>query len=148
MGEPTNPHFYYFGTFERVPEPQNQYYLSFETPGYLQNQENGTYFKLYFYKSRSFRNRQCWKFLTPDKSIDLLNKFLNILDMRSIFTKKHEMFFIKWNQHLLKTFKDFINGKINDNESIYDDILAIHSNVITILCQFHVHYSIINQQIN
>ena len=35
MGESKNPHFYDSGIFGRVPEPQNQYYLSLETPGYL-----------------------------------------------------------------------------------------------------------------
>ena len=35
MGEPNNPQFYDFGIFGRVPEPQNQYYLPFETAGYL-----------------------------------------------------------------------------------------------------------------
>ena len=35
MGEPQTPHFYDLGTFERVPEPQNQLFLSLETPGYL-----------------------------------------------------------------------------------------------------------------
>ena len=33
MGEPTNPHFCDFGIWGRVPKPQNQYYLSLETPG-------------------------------------------------------------------------------------------------------------------
>ena len=33
MGEPKNPDFYDFEIFGRVPEPQNQYYLSSETPG-------------------------------------------------------------------------------------------------------------------
>ena len=35
MGELKNPHLYDFGIFGRVPEPQNQYYLSLETPGYV-----------------------------------------------------------------------------------------------------------------
>ena len=35
MGEPKNPHFYNFGIFERVPGPQNQLFLSLETPWYL-----------------------------------------------------------------------------------------------------------------
>ena len=34
MGEPETPHFYDVGIFGRVPEPQNQLSLSFETPGY------------------------------------------------------------------------------------------------------------------
>ncbi len=39
MGEPRTPHFHDLGIFGRVPEPQNQYYLSFETPGHIKNQE-------------------------------------------------------------------------------------------------------------
>ena len=34
MGKPETPHFCDFGIFGRVPEPQNQYYLSLEAPGY------------------------------------------------------------------------------------------------------------------
>ena len=40
MGEPKNPNFYDLESFGRVPEPQNQYFVSFGTPGYLkENQE-------------------------------------------------------------------------------------------------------------
>ena len=35
IGEPQTPHFYDFGILERVPGAQNQLFLSFETPGYL-----------------------------------------------------------------------------------------------------------------
>ena len=35
MGEAENPNFHDFGLFGRVPEPQNQYYSSLETPEYL-----------------------------------------------------------------------------------------------------------------
>ena len=35
MGETENPHFYDFEIFGRVSEPQNQLFLSLETPGYL-----------------------------------------------------------------------------------------------------------------
>ena len=34
MGEPQTPHFYDFGISGRVPEPQNQLFLSLETPGH------------------------------------------------------------------------------------------------------------------
>ena len=37
MGEAQTLHFYDFGMFEPVPEPQNQYYLSLETPGHFNN---------------------------------------------------------------------------------------------------------------
>ena len=37
MGESQTLHFYDFGIFERVPEPQSQLFLSLETPGYLNN---------------------------------------------------------------------------------------------------------------
>ena len=39
MGETETHHFYDFGIFGRVPEPQSQYYLCFETPGCLKSQE-------------------------------------------------------------------------------------------------------------
>ena len=35
MGGTETPHLYDFGIFGRVPEPQNQLYLSLETPGHL-----------------------------------------------------------------------------------------------------------------
>ena len=35
MGQAQTPHFYDFGIFEPVTEPQNQLFLSLETPGYL-----------------------------------------------------------------------------------------------------------------
>ena len=35
MEEPQTHHFYDFGIFERVPEPQHQLFLSLETPGQL-----------------------------------------------------------------------------------------------------------------
>ena len=35
MGEAQTPHFYDFGIFEPVAKPQNQHYLSLETPGHL-----------------------------------------------------------------------------------------------------------------
>ena len=52
MGEPQTPQFYDFETFERAPKPQNQNYLSLETPGYLTtSKENPPPFReYYFYK--------------------------------------------------------------------------------------------------
>ena len=35
MGEAQTPHFYDFGIFEPVTKPQNQHYLSLETPRHL-----------------------------------------------------------------------------------------------------------------
>ena len=50
MGETKTPNFYDFGIFERVPKPQNQLFLSLETPGHLKNQENSLehFFKILF----------------------------------------------------------------------------------------------------
>ena len=53
MGETKTPHFYDFGIFEPVTKPQNQHYLSLETPGYSKkiNQNPWNLFrKYYFYK--------------------------------------------------------------------------------------------------
>ena len=52
MGEPRNSDFYDFWISGRVPEPQNQLFLSLETPGYLKKtQENlwDLFKKYYFY---------------------------------------------------------------------------------------------------
>ena len=40
MGDTKNPHFYDFGSFERAPEPQNQLFLSLETPRDLKPSKN------------------------------------------------------------------------------------------------------------
>ena len=40
MGETESPHVHDFGIFGRVPEPQNQYHSSLETPGYLKKTMN------------------------------------------------------------------------------------------------------------
>ena len=47
VGEPKNPHFCDFGIFEPVTKPQNQLFLSLETPGYLKqiNKIPGTFSK-------------------------------------------------------------------------------------------------------
>ena len=40
MGESPNPHFYDFGIFGRVPEPQHPLFLYLETPGYFKKSKN------------------------------------------------------------------------------------------------------------
>ena len=56
MGEAQTPHFYDFGIFEPVTKPQNQHYLSLETPGYSKAIEKipGTFLEnITFIKSRN-----------------------------------------------------------------------------------------------
>ena len=65
MGETETPHFYDFGIFGSVPEPPNQYYLSFETPGYLTKMKNNHWNMFetsYFYKSQNSGNPKCCHF--------------------------------------------------------------------------------------
>ena len=52
MGETQTPHFYDFWIFEPVTKPQNQQFLSLETPGHLKQIKKtpGTFFKYCFYK--------------------------------------------------------------------------------------------------
>ena len=66
MGEPSHPHFYDLGIFERVPGSQNQLVLSLETPGDLtkSRQFPGTILKYYFDISKR---------RTPEKGEDPLN---------------------------------------------------------------------------
>ena len=55
---PQTPHFHDFGIFERVPEPQNQYYLSLETPGHSkQSQKIPNHLKTYY-----IGKIEIWKF--------------------------------------------------------------------------------------
>ncbi len=105
MGEPNNPHFYDFWIFGHVPKPQNQLFLSLETPGYLNKTKKNHWniFQTYYlYKSQNFENPQFWhsskrrtakhdEDLTPKNNEDPFNKILRILDMRSISSRKHEM---------------------------------------------------------
>ena len=59
MVETETPHFYDFGTFERVPGTQHQLFLSLETPGYLKQIKNppGDFNKYYlYYKSPNLGN--------------------------------------------------------------------------------------------
>ena len=51
MGEPQTPHFYDFGIFESVAKPQNQLFVSLETPGHVKTIENT--FKAIVCKSRN-----------------------------------------------------------------------------------------------
>ena len=57
MGEPKTPHFYDFGISGRVPEPQNQLFLSLETPGHLKKSRKSLeHFQTYY-----FINLKIWK---------------------------------------------------------------------------------------
>ena len=86
MGEPKNPHVYDFGILGRVPEPQNQYYLSLETPRYLQHsKKKRIIFKnIYIIKSQLFGNpdvRPFPKRRAPKTPADPSNEILKILDI-------------------------------------------------------------------
>ena len=57
MGETKTPHFYDFGIFEPVTKPQNQHYLSLETPGHSKKIKKNPWNMLetyYFYKISEF----------------------------------------------------------------------------------------------
>ena len=60
MGETKNPNFFDFGIYGSVPEPQNQLFLTLETPGHLdksrKNLEHAQAY--YFYKSQKIGNPQ------------------------------------------------------------------------------------------
>ena len=49
MGEPKTLHFYDFEISGRVPEPQNQYDLSLDTPGYRNKSRFLKLLKKYYY---------------------------------------------------------------------------------------------------
>ena len=59
MGETKTPHFYDFGIFEPVTNPQNQLFLSLETPGDLKEIKGNpwdVFLKYEFYESWNFEN--------------------------------------------------------------------------------------------
>ena len=95
MGEAKNSHFYDFGIWGRVPEPRNQLFLSFETPGHLkqikhppleQFVKNNVSMNLIIPEIHAFSN-----FRAPENDEDPLNTILKILDTRSRSSRKHGM---------------------------------------------------------
>ena len=95
MGEPQNLHFYDLGIFGRVPEPQHHLFLSLETPGYLkqiQKKPLGVFINM-FYKSHfvEFEELEILEKSDTENPDDPSNNILKVLDMRSIFIKRHEM---------------------------------------------------------
>ena len=78
MGEPSNPHFYDFWIFGRIPEPQNQYYLSLETPRYLKKSQEMSS-SCWKYHVCKYRNNgypkfwKCWKSRAPENPDDPSN---------------------------------------------------------------------------
>ena len=95
MGETKNLHFYDSGIFERVPERPNQIFVSFETPGYLKQikkHPSDIFERICCYQD--FGKSifcQFWKRWAPNNEEDPSKQFLNISDMRSICSRKHEM---------------------------------------------------------
>ena len=99
MGKPINPHFYDFGIWGRVPEPQNQYYLSLETTGYLKELRNTPCNILNHMISINIEKLEIHLLDNYRKDVrrknptDPFNKLLKIFDMGSISIKKHEIGF-------------------------------------------------------
>ena len=94
-GRTKNPHFYDLEIFGPVPEPQKQLCFSLETPGYKSRE-----IPKHFEKHISFINLEISEILVVDifwkgghrtKNDDPSNQILNILDMGSISSRKHEM---------------------------------------------------------
>ena len=95
MGESKNLHFYDFGIWGRVPAPQNQYYLSLEARGDFKKAKiNQTHFwktPYIFHIFQNVGNCKIGKSWAPRNLDDPFNKILKIMDMGSIFSRKHEM---------------------------------------------------------
>ena len=87
MGEPNNRYFYDFGTLVRVPEPQHQLCLSFETPGYLKELKEDPWNikkNCYFCTSQQLGNRHVCRFgkrQAPRNLDGPSSKLLKILNM-------------------------------------------------------------------
>ena len=111
MGETETAHFYDFWISGRVPGSQTNYFLSLEKPGYLKSSKKipNRFWKYYAGKSQKIRHPYCLQILektdteNPD---DPSNTFLEILDMGSLSSRKHETEFGKslkpWNQETSK----------------------------------------------
>ena len=97
MGETQTPHFFAFGIFGRVPEPQNQYDLSLEKPGHLNKSKKPQIifenYYLYTFQNFAFRTILLfWQRRAPTNPGDPCNTILKILDMRPISINKN----MKW----------------------------------------------------
>ena len=83
--------------FGRVPEPPNQLFVFFETPGYLNKIKNNPWDiskHIIFGKPQNAGNpeiSQLSKRRAPTNDEDPLNKIWNILEMGSISPRKHKM---------------------------------------------------------
>ena len=113
LGEATTPHFYDFGIFGGAPEPQNQLFVSLETPDYLKrtkkipwNMSKSYYFhKSHFLESPDFcQFRKRW---VPENDEDPCNEILKILAVRSISIKNMKWKFGIMEQISPKSIKDF-----------------------------------------
>ena len=64
MGETKTPHFHDLGIFEPVTKPQNQPFLSLETPGPLKESRKSPkhFSNIMFYESRKLETPKCWHF--------------------------------------------------------------------------------------
>ena len=95
MGETKYPHFYDFGILGRVQTPQIQLCLSLETPGYLQKQEKpwDIFKQIRFINLKMLKIPKIANFekTRAGNDEDPLHKILKIVDMGSIFSRKHEM---------------------------------------------------------
>ena len=69
MGDPTKTPLCAFGNSGRVPEPQNQYYLSLKTPGYLKEIQkiSGIFLEHHIFRNIRDMDFQNFEFVRKDK---------------------------------------------------------------------------------
>ena len=114
MGEPKNLHFHDLGIFGRVPEPQHQYYLFVETPGYLNKSRN--HWNMLethsFYEYQNVGNPKVWKLWKNGlrtKSDDPSNDFLKSWIWDHIAQKAWNGNLVIWDKYLPKILHGFLN---------------------------------------
>ena len=99
MGEAQTLHFLWFRDFRTVTKPQNQLFLSLETPGHLNKKQEktlGPFKHIIFYKYHNFGIpffvfEHFSKRRAPTRDEDSFNVISKILDMYFISIKKHDM---------------------------------------------------------
>ena len=114
MGETQTSHFYDFGTFGRVPEPQNQvFFILGDTRRPKESRKiPGTFKNTFWYKSQLLGNPnfcQLSKRWAPTNPDDLSNKTLKILDMRSISINKHDIEMWWYGPNIFQNIEGFLN---------------------------------------
>ena len=163
-GEFQTPHFYAFGTSERVPGSQNQIFLSLGTPGHLQTNKkrHKTFSKqivLQIYKfwqmfSNLLRSPKTYQiFSNPFRSSSIFQDFLNDFEIFENVPGSAQMLYKlrKCSQILSTTFRsskmfsDLVNilSDLQTNSQMFSNILKYSKIFLNMLNYYNIFINIL-----